>query len=213
MPSPSRTPHAQESRPPDDRRRRFEDVYAANRARILGYALRRTSDPQDAADVLAETFLTAWRRLDDVPPGDEARLWLYGVARRVLANHHRGERRRSALAADLGSQVRDGLTGHDAPDGDLAGVGAAFRGLPESDRELLALVGWEGLDHGEIATVLGCSRNAVRIRLHRARRRFARALARADADAPAASTPLPATPLPTTPLPAAGRRIPNGDPT
>ncbi|GAA4293941.1 hypothetical protein GCM10023178_77920 [Actinomadura luteofluorescens] len=109
--------------------------------------------------------------------------------------------------------MRDGLTGHDAPDGDLAGVGAAFRGLPESDRELLALVGWEGLDHGEIATVLGCSRNAVRIRLHRARRRFARALARADADAPAASTPLPATPLPTTPLPAAGRRIPNGDPT
>ncbi|MEV0660972.1 RNA polymerase sigma factor [Actinomadura luteofluorescens] len=213
MPSPSRTPHPQETHPPDDRRRRFEDIYAANRARILGYALRRTSDPQDAADVLAETFLTAWRRLDDVPPGDQARLWLYGVARRVLANHHRGERRRSALAADLGSRLRDGLTGRDAPGDDLAGVGAAFRGLPESDRELLALVGWEGLDHGEIATVLGCSRNAVRIRLHRARRRFSRALARMDADAPAASTPLPAASLPTAPLPAAGRRIPNGDPT
>ncbi|SNR26466.1 RNA polymerase sigma factor [Actinomadura mexicana] len=231
----------QESHPPDDRRRRFEDVYAANRARILGYALRRTSDPQDAADVLAETFLTAWRRLDDVPPGDQARLWLYGVARRVLANHHRGERRRSALAADLGSRLRDGPAGEDASGDGLTDVGTAFRGLPESDRELLALVGWEGLGNGEIATVLGCSRNAVRIRLHRARRRFARALARMDADAPAASTPaapspaapspsaplqaaprhapslpaasLPAASLPAASLPAQGRRIPNGDPT
>ncbi|WP_347813427.1 sigma-70 family RNA polymerase sigma factor [Actinomadura sp. KC216] len=179
----------EDSHPPGDRRRRFEDIYTANRARILGYALRRTADPQDAADVLAETFLTAWRRLDDVPPGDQARLWLYGVARRILANHHRGERRRSALAADLGSRLRAGLVDHlAAPDRDLADVAAAFRNLPEPDRELLSLVGWEGLDHGEIAAVLGCSRNAVRIRLHRARRRFARALERAEADV----RPLPA---------------------
>ncbi|MFB4306535.1 RNA polymerase sigma factor [Actinomadura sp. GTD37] len=178
--------------PPDDRRRRFEEVYAANRARILGYALRRTSDPQDAADVLAETFLTAWRRLDDVPPGEQARLWLYGVARRVLANHHRGERRRSALAADLGSRLRAEAAVQDAPDPPAAG--SVFRSLPDADRELLSLVGWEGLDHGEIAAVLGCSRNAVRIRLHRARRRFAHALDHADAPA----------------LPAAAR-VPNGE--
>src|ERR1700743_555243 len=73
----------------------FEAVYTANHAPILGYALRRTTRPEDAADVLAETFLTAWRRLDEVPDGDGARLWLYGVARRVLANYYRGERRRS----------------------------------------------------------------------------------------------------------------------
>jgi RNA polymerase sigma-70 factor (ECF subfamily) len=175
--------------PPGDRRRRFEEVYAAHRAPILGYALRRTTDPQDAADVLAETFLTAWRRLDDVPPGEQARLWLYGVARRVLANHHRGERRRSALAADLGSLLRDAPAVREA--GDMAHVAAAFRSLPDRDRELLALVGWEGLDHGEIATVLGCSRNAVRIRLHRARRRFARALDAADAPAPPATVRIP----------------------
>lgn len=179
--------------PPDYRRRRFEEIYAAHRAQILGYAMRRTADPQDAADVLAETFLTAWRRLDDVPPGGQARLWLYGTARRVLANHHRGERRRSALAADLGARLRTAAPA--APDAaGLADVAAAFRTLPERDRELLSLVGWEGLDHGEIATVLGCSRNAVRIRLHRARRRFARALDGADAPA----------------LPAAAR-IPNGE--
>ncbi|NVI90098.1 sigma-70 family RNA polymerase sigma factor [Actinomadura sp. BRA 177] len=185
-------PSTLEGPPPDDRRHRFEEVYAANRARILGYALRRTTDPQDAADVLAETFLTAWRRLDDVPPGEQARLWLYGVARRVLANHHRGERRRSALAADLGSRLRTEVAVPEAAD--LTDVAAAFRSLPEPDRELLSLVGWEELDHGEIATVLGCSRNAVRIRLHRARRRFARALQRTEAPA-----------LPT------AARIPNGE--
>ncbi|GAA4231649.1 hypothetical protein GCM10022254_29410 [Actinomadura meridiana] len=162
-------------------------MYAANRARILGYALRRTTDTHDAADVLAETFLTAWRRLDDVPPGEQARLWLYGVARRVLANHHRGERRRSALAADLGSKLHTDFVDVSSPEREFSHVAAAFRSLPETDRELLSLVGWEGLDHGEIATVLGCSRNAVRIRLHRARRRFARALERTDA------APLPAT--------------------
>ncbi|SNT52684.1 RNA polymerase, sigma subunit, ECF family [Actinomadura meyerae] len=194
--------------PPDDRRRRFEEIYAAHRAQILGYAMRRTADPQDAADVLAETFLTAWRRLDDVPPDGRARLWLYGTARRVLANHHRGERRRSALAADLGARLR---TAPDAPDAaGLADVAAAFRALPERDRELLSLVGWEGLDHGEIATVLGCSRNAVRIRLHRARRRFARALAGAEASArPAADAS--ARPAADAPVLPAAARIPNGE--
>ena len=77
---------------PDERQRRFEEVYLAHRGSILGYVLRRTDNPDDAADVIAETFLTAWRRLEDVPRDAEARLWLYGVARRVLANHHRGVR-------------------------------------------------------------------------------------------------------------------------
>ncbi|MFI6515718.1 RNA polymerase sigma factor [Spirillospora sp. NPDC050679] len=174
------------SHPPDERQRRFEQVYAAHRTKILGYAMRRTADPQDAADVLAETFLIAWRKLDDVPRGEAARLWLYGVARRVLANHHRGERRRSALVGDLAGQLRIDLAAHRAPrpEGDLAAIAAAFGELSEDDRELLALVGWEGLDHGEIATVLGCSRNAVRIRLHRARRRFARGLDRHGARTP-----------------------------
>ncbi|MFB4317501.1 RNA polymerase sigma factor [Actinomadura sp. 21ATH] len=188
-------PAVEDHHPPDDRRRRFEEIYEANRVQILGYALRRTADAQDAADVLAETFLTAWRRLDDVPRDGRARLWLYGVARRVLANHHRGERRRSALAADLGLRLR---TEAAEPDRNLADVGPAFRSLSEADRELLTLVGWEGLDHGEIATVLGCSRNAVRIRLHRARRRFARALERANASP--AGRPLPTA-----------ARIPNGE--
>jgi RNA polymerase sigma factor (sigma-70 family) len=159
-----------------ERHRRFETVYAANQAQILGYVLRRTQNPDDAADVFAETFLTAWRRFEEVPDGEAARLWLYGVARRILANHHRGERRRSALSdrlrADLAATWHHPEYAHDR-----APVALAFRRLPEAQRELLALSAWEGLDYGQIALVLGCSRNAVRIRLHRARKQFARELA------------------------------------
>jgi RNA polymerase sigma factor (sigma-70 family) len=161
----------------EERRRRFDEVYAANHGPILGYVLRRAGNADDAADLIAEIFLTTWRRLDDVPSGDEARLWLYGVARRLLANQRRGERRKSELNDRLRREL---AAAYRVPEytGELAGIAAAFRSLPEADRELLALVGWEGLNHGEIATVLGCSRNAVRIRLHRARRRFADAFAR-----------------------------------
>lgn len=171
---------------------RFEAVYAANHVSILGYALRRTACPDDAADVLAETFLTAWRRVDELPGGDEARLWLYGVARRVLANYYRGERRRTALA----DRLRDELAHSYLPSeltGERARIATALRALPEQDRELLTLAAWEGLDYGQIAVVLGCSRNAVRIRLHRARQRLARELA----DQPER---LPASPVSPAPL-------------
>ena len=148
---------------------------------MLGYALRRTDNTDDAADVLAETFLTAWRRLDEVPEGDQAKLWLYGTARRLLANHRRGERRRLALADRLRAELA--LT-YRPPDraADFAEIAAAFRRIPQPDQELLALAGWEELDAGQIAAVVGCSRNAARIRLHRARRRLAAEIGRAMAD-------------------------------
>jgi DNA-directed RNA polymerase specialized sigma24 family protein len=66
----------------------FGRLYREHGRAILAYALRRVGDPEDAADVVAETFLIAWRRLGDVPAGDRARLWLYAVARRVVANQH-----------------------------------------------------------------------------------------------------------------------------
>jgi RNA polymerase sigma factor (sigma-70 family) len=161
----------------DQRRRRFQQVYDANHAAVLGYVLRRTDGPDDAADVIAEVFLTAWRRLADVPAGEQARLWLFGVARRTLANHRRGQRRRSTLADRLREEL---AVTHPPPrySPELGGVADVFRSLPEADRELLALAGWEGLDPKEIAVVLGCSSNAARIRLHRARRRFAERLDR-----------------------------------
>jgi RNA polymerase sigma-70 factor, ECF subfamily len=158
---------------------RFRSLYEANYHLILGYALRR-AEATDAADVAAETFTTAWRRLRDVPDGEEARLWLYGVARRVLANQRRAERRRLRVAGRLRDESRTAPSSAAEP---AVGrnVPAAFARLRPEDRELLSLTAWEGLDPGELARVLGCSRNAARIRLHRARRRFALELERPDA--------------------------------
>ncbi|MFF4772697.1 RNA polymerase sigma factor [Microtetraspora fusca] len=77
-------------------RQRFEEIYLAYYADLLAYIRRRVDSHDDAADALAETFATAWRRLPDVPDGHAARLWLYGVARRVLPNGRRTATRRSA---------------------------------------------------------------------------------------------------------------------
>lgn len=174
----------------DSRRDRFRAIYDENYPRLLGYALRRAPTGEDAADVVAETFLAAWRRLDDVPPGDEARLWLYGVARRVLANQRRGERRRDRLGARL---HREPSLPPPAPDSEpsveLEPVRVAFGRLNARDQEVLTLVAWEGLDPRGIALVLGCSRTAARVRLHRARRRFARKLAEAGVMPQTAGTP------------------------
>ncbi|MFG1816247.1 RNA polymerase sigma factor [Kribbella sp. NPDC049174] len=159
--------------PPDPHRERFEEVFGAHREAVLGYLRRRTDSGHDAADLLADTFLVAWRRLDDVPPGNQTRPWLYGVARRVLANHRRGEGRRHALATKLRQELTELDTADTALPDDTPAA-RAFRALPEQDRELLSLVAWEELDTAQIATVLGISSNAVRIRLHRARKRFAK---------------------------------------
>jgi RNA polymerase sigma factor (sigma-70 family) len=167
----------------DERTARFEALYAVTFSHILGYAVRRCECPEDAADVAAETFAIAWRRMDAVPPGDQARLWLYGVARKVLANHRRGIARRRGLSAALAAEVADLYARSPEDSAEFGTVGQIFGDLPDDDRELLSLVAWEGLDPGEIAGVLGCSRNAVRIRLHRARKRLARALAAAGVSA------------------------------
>ena len=130
------------------------------------------------------------RRLDEIPHDPQTRLWLYGVARRVLANHHRGERRRSALADRLRADL---AVGYHPPEfeGEQAQITEAFRGLPAADRELLALSAWEGLGYGQIAVVLGCSRNAVRLRLFRARKRFAAELAGTRARSAQSDVPVP----------------------
>ena len=164
------------------RRARFRAVYDTNYHRVLGYALRRTVSREDAEDAVAETFLTAWRRLEEIPHGSDARPWLHGVARNALANQRRSERRRGRVTGRLHAEPPSPNWQWADADDELASVAAAFTRLREEDRELLALAAWEELDPGEIATVLGCSRNAARIRLHRARRRLARQLQSTDAD-------------------------------
>jgi len=163
-------------------RQRFELLFDRHRRAVLGYALRRVEQPADAADALAETFLVAWRRLDDVPAGEAARPWLLAVARRVLANQRRGERRRGGLAERLGQELTTQLP---APEegAEAARIRAALAALSDDDRELVLLAGWEELTPAQIAVVLGIRPVAARSRLHRARRRLRAALAEADAAA------------------------------
>ncbi|WP_214409439.1 RNA polymerase sigma factor [Sphaerisporangium fuscum] len=172
----------------DDSHGRFVEIYERAYGPLLGYALRRCQEPDDAADVVAETFTIAWRRVDEIPKGDEARLWLFGVARKVLANHRRGERRHEQRTAALREQLAVSPLLSHMPEDDLSQVGRIFRQLSDDDRELLSLVAWEKLDIGQIARTFDISRNAARVRLHRARRRFARGMAKAGIDHPNAIT-------------------------
>jgi RNA polymerase sigma factor (sigma-70 family) len=167
MPAPDRPPEG-------DRADRFTALFEATHRPLLAYAVRRVADPSDAADVVAEAFLVAWRRIDDVPRGDDARPWMFGVARRVLANVRRGTRRRLALAERLRAEVDEAVP---PPSAELSDVERALARLGRDDQELLRLVAWEELARDEIALVLGVSRAAVRVRLHRARRRLAEQMA------------------------------------
>lgn len=151
---------------------RFGQLYREQGRAILAYALRRVEDPEDAADVVAETFLVVWRRLGEVPIGAGARPWLYAVARGVIANLHRTERRKTRLGQRLAQSLRTELATHRAPSGETTEVLRAMSALDEDDRELLLLVAWEGLTPGEAAKALGISSLAARSRLHRARRRL-----------------------------------------
>jgi RNA polymerase sigma-70 factor, ECF subfamily len=161
----------------DAREDRFCALYESTRPRIIAYALRRTSSREDAADVVAETFEIAWRRLDDVPAGHAGLLWLYVTARYVVANHGRRARRRDATISRLAEELRGVPLRSEAPDEESLVMQSSLASLSPDERELLMLAGWEGLSAAEIGLVLGCSPVAARIRLHRARVRLKSAMA------------------------------------
>jgi RNA polymerase sigma factor (sigma-70 family) len=150
----------------------FRQIYAANFPALLGYAVRRVEQHADAADVVAETFLIAWRRRHEMPGGAETRLWLYGVARRVLANHHRGGERRERLGERLRTRLAAVVADPASEVPERLAMRAALNRLGELDREVLTLTVWEGLEPREVAEVLEVSPTAVRTRLSRARARL-----------------------------------------
>jgi RNA polymerase sigma factor (sigma-70 family) len=149
---------------PAERRLRFERVFDAHFRAVLAYAVRR-GERAEADDVVAETFLVAWRRLDELP--EDPKPWLLAVARGVLANQRRAAGRRAALDERLAREREVlGESLEDPP------VLRALGRLSESDRELLLLVAWEGLSNKEAAATLECSCTALKVRLHRARLRL-----------------------------------------
>jgi RNA polymerase sigma-70 factor, ECF subfamily len=156
-----------------DSAQEFSEFYSRRYEAVLRYAMRRC-DPETARDVAADTFLVAWRRRAAVPadPGQHEP-WLYGVARRVLANAERSQRRADRLAAKLGHEERSA----NAPDpamifAENARLKHALASMSARDQEALRLIGWEGLDLAAAALAMGCTRTAMAVRLHRARRRL-----------------------------------------
>lgn len=157
-------------------RRAFERVYERSFDRVAAYVLAR-ADRSDAADVVARTFEIAWRRRAHMP--EDPLPWLLGIARRVLAEGRRADRRRGALIERIGAHSRVSVDGHEDAVASRRAVVQALSGLTPNQLEALLLTAWDGLSEKQAAAALGCSRSAVAVRLHRARRRLRKQL---DAD-------------------------------
>jgi RNA polymerase sigma-70 factor, ECF subfamily len=158
------------------REARFQQLVADASTDLLAYALRRAASPEDAADVVSETFLIAWRKIDKLPHGDEARLWLFGVARNVLRRGISKKNLEHDSVERLGRELREAIAPAESEGSPV--LRRALASLPESQREVLLLAAWEELSPREIAAVTGVPVNLVRVRLHRARARVRRELER-----------------------------------
>lgn len=149
----------------------FEHVYVANAADLLSYFGRRVQNPADAADLLSETFLVAWRRGDRMPADPEqARMWLFGVARRVRGNAARGAIRHADLADKLCAHLQTLPREH--ADAETLDIRAALDAIPDDQSELVRLILWDGFTLPEAATILGISESTARGRYQRARTRL-----------------------------------------
>lgn len=153
----------------DTARTRLEQLVALESSRLLQYFARRVEHPQDAADLVSETLLVAWRRHESIPvDGSEARMWLYGVGRRVLSTHWRSRRRRDSLMDRLrDSLAHVSLWEHEQPG--IASVRDAIETLDAKDRELIRLVYWDGFTLAEAGSLLRLKPATARSRLARAR--------------------------------------------
>jgi RNA polymerase sigma factor (sigma-70 family) len=145
----------------------YKDVYA--------YCRRRT-DPASVEDAVADTFVVAWRKSDEIPLGDQALPWLFGVAYRVLTHQWRGNLRRGRLIQKVASF---GGVSTNLPEEVVIArhehrqLLTALRALGQDDQELLRLSVWEELSHADIAIALGVSVGAVRQRFYAAKKKLA----------------------------------------
>jgi RNA polymerase sigma-70 factor (ECF subfamily) len=147
--------------------RRFTRLYELHYWSVLRFLLRRLGDEPRARDLTAEVFVVAWRRLDELP--DPVLPWLYGVARKGLANEYRHQSRQDRLHERLAGLAMDE---HEDLAAERVWVLEALHRLSDADQEVLRLSAWEDLSGADIAAVLNCSNSAAAVRLHRARQRL-----------------------------------------
>jgi len=154
---------------------RFRELFAVGYPALHRYGFLRGLTRADTEDLVAEVLAIAWRRLEAVPV-DDPTPWLYAAARNVWRNHLRTEARLEgvvARATDPGVTYPAEVPS--SPPLDL--IRGAMEALSDDDHEILRLVAWDGLTPAQVAAALGCTSAAARVRLHRARARFARQLA------------------------------------
>jgi RNA polymerase sigma-70 factor (ECF subfamily) len=154
-----------------DKESRFRALFSENYRQLASYARHRGLNTEEADDLIASTFEVVWRRFESVPDGDEAVLWLYGIAFNQLRNLRRTNRRQIRLAARIlpAAPMPDSPEPGDIP---IETIKAALRALTFDDREVILLVVGEGLSADEVGVVLGCGAATARSRLHRARKRL-----------------------------------------
>ncbi|GLU89566.1 sigma-70 family RNA polymerase sigma factor [Agromyces sp. NBRC 114283] len=152
--------------------REFEELFRTYHAVIVAAAFNRLSDRTDAEDAAAEVFAQAWRRRDDAQVFTLA--WLYATLRNIVGNTYRGRSRHLRRAERVEHEVE---AQHALASEDVLEVRLAVNRLDEADREVIWMAYWEDLGREEMAEILGCSIAAVRVRLHRARRRLEQLLA------------------------------------
>jgi RNA polymerase sigma-70 factor (ECF subfamily) len=175
-------------RPARDEGEQFTRLYDETSRDLLAFLLRRCSTADEAADCLAETYRIAWEKRNRTPAGDEARPWLFGIARNVSRRERASEERATATSRELALAAE---RSNPTVNPDDSAVAAALSELSPLDQEIVTMISWDGLAPREVASILGLSPNAVRIRAHRARTRLRVLLAQRDAvedaDAPDAS--------------------------
>lgn len=153
-----------------DREHTFRSLYEAVYPDLIRFVQRR-AHPDHAEDVVADAFLVVWRRLDELPGAHEdARAWIFGIARNILLNTNRGEQRRQALGVRLADAALMYLDEDADPVLNRVDLGRAWRLLSETHQEALGLAVFEDLNAPQAAAVLGISPVAFRLRLSRARR-------------------------------------------
>ena len=151
---------------------KFEALYLSNYKPIYAYVRRRVLRSSDVPDVVSEVFAIAWRRFGDLPASPQDRLWLFGVAHKCLLGHHRRSSHQLRLLSRLGAQPNRIELLDTSVDPEHLRVRAALLELRPFDREVVLLVYWDGLSHAEVASVLGCSVNAVALRIKKAKVRL-----------------------------------------
>jgi RNA polymerase sigma-70 factor (ECF subfamily) len=152
---------------------RFRSIFEHRYPSIHSYVLRRLgATSNDVADVTSQIFAVAWRRRAQIPEPPDDLPWLYGVARKIVSRHWRSGQRRQHLTDRLESEAKTHPEASTSPDPETVLVREAVSRLRTKDQELVRLILWEELSHAEAGKVLGCSANAVAVRLHKAREKL-----------------------------------------